>query len=57
MNICFPIDYPKADGVITFDRLTNVAFSATPPSSVPNFVHRGLALRAFFNSVLTLEEL
>lgn len=23
------IDYPKADGVITFDRLTNVAFSAT----------------------------
>ena len=24
-----PIDYPKADGKITFDRLTNVAFSAT----------------------------
>ena len=24
-----PIDYPKADGVITFDRLTNVSFSAT----------------------------
>ncbi len=24
-----PIDYPKPDGVITFDRLTNVAFSAT----------------------------
>jgi electron-transferring-flavoprotein dehydrogenase len=23
------IDYPRADGVITFDRLTNVAFSAT----------------------------
>ncbi len=23
------IDYPKADGVVTFDRLTNVAFSAT----------------------------
>ena len=23
------VDYPKADGVITFDRLTNVAFSAT----------------------------
>ncbi len=24
-----PIDYPKPDGVISFDRLTNVAFSAT----------------------------
>ena len=24
-----PIDYPKPDGVLTFDRLTNVAFSAT----------------------------
>ncbi len=24
-----PIAYPKADGVLTFDRLTNVAFSAT----------------------------
>jgi 2-polyprenyl-6-methoxyphenol hydroxylase-like FAD-dependent oxidoreductase len=24
-----PIIYPKADGVLTFDRLTNVAFSAT----------------------------
>jgi len=24
-----PIDYPKPDGVITFDRLTNVAYSAT----------------------------
>lgn len=24
-----PIDYPRADGVITFDRLTNVSFSAT----------------------------
>ncbi len=24
-----PIDYPKPDGVITFDRLTNVSFSAT----------------------------
>ena len=24
-----PIEYPKADGVITFDRLTNVSFSAT----------------------------
>jgi electron-transferring-flavoprotein dehydrogenase len=24
-----PINYPKADGVLTFDRLTNVAFSAT----------------------------
>ncbi|MGH6853903.1 MAG: electron transfer flavoprotein-ubiquinone oxidoreductase [Aestuariivirga sp.] len=24
-----PIDYPKHDGVISFDRLTNVAFSAT----------------------------
>ena len=24
-----PIEYPKPDGVVTFDRLTNVAFSAT----------------------------
>jgi electron-transferring-flavoprotein dehydrogenase len=24
-----PIDYPKPDGVLTFDRLTNVAFSST----------------------------
>ena len=24
-----PIDYPRADGVVTFDRLTNVSFSAT----------------------------
>jgi electron-transferring-flavoprotein dehydrogenase len=24
-----PIEYPRADGVLTFDRLTNVAFSAT----------------------------
>ena len=24
-----PIDYPRADGVLTFDRLTNVSFSAT----------------------------
>jgi electron-transferring-flavoprotein dehydrogenase len=24
-----PIDYPKPDGVISFDRLTNIAFSAT----------------------------
>lgn len=24
-----PIDYPRADGALTFDRLTNVAFSAT----------------------------
>jgi electron-transferring-flavoprotein dehydrogenase len=24
-----PIDYPKADGVLTFDRLTNVSYSAT----------------------------
>ena len=26
---CKPIDYPKPDGVISFDRLTNIAFSAT----------------------------
>ncbi len=26
---CKPIDYPKPDGVLSFDRLTNVAFSAT----------------------------
>jgi electron-transferring-flavoprotein dehydrogenase len=26
---CKPIDYPKPDGVISFDLLTNVAFSAT----------------------------
>ncbi|UCH73799.1 MAG: electron transfer flavoprotein-ubiquinone oxidoreductase [Rhodospirillales bacterium] len=26
---CRPIDYPKPDGVISFDRLTNVAFSGT----------------------------
>ncbi len=26
---CTPIDYPKPDGVISFDRLTNVSFSAT----------------------------
>jgi len=26
---CVPIDYPKPDGEITFDRLTNVSFSAT----------------------------
>ncbi|MBL24456.1 MAG: electron transfer flavoprotein-ubiquinone oxidoreductase [Rhodospirillaceae bacterium] len=26
---CDPIDYPKPDGEITFDRLTNVSFSAT----------------------------
>ena len=26
---CRPIDYPKPDGVLSFDRLTNVAFSAT----------------------------
>jgi electron-transferring-flavoprotein dehydrogenase len=26
---CTPITYPKADGVLTFDRLTNVAFSGT----------------------------
>ena len=26
---CKPIEYPRPDGVISFDRLTNVAFSAT----------------------------
>ena len=26
---CKPIDYPKPDGKITFDRLTNVSFSST----------------------------
>jgi electron-transferring-flavoprotein dehydrogenase len=26
---CPPIDYPRPDGVLSFDRLTNVAFSAT----------------------------
>ena len=28
-SLCTPIDYPKPDGEITFDRLTNVSFSAT----------------------------
>ena len=28
-SACKPIDYPKPDGVISFDRLTNVAFSNT----------------------------
>jgi len=28
-RLCKPIDYPKPDGVLTFDRLTNVAFSGT----------------------------
>jgi electron-transferring-flavoprotein dehydrogenase len=28
-NECRPIDYPKPDGKITFDRLTNVSFSGT----------------------------
>jgi electron-transferring-flavoprotein dehydrogenase len=26
---CKPIDYPKPDGVLSFDRLTNVSYSAT----------------------------
>ncbi len=26
---CKPIDYPKPDGVLTFDKLTNVSFSST----------------------------
>ncbi|MGH1398262.1 MAG: electron transfer flavoprotein-ubiquinone oxidoreductase [Alphaproteobacteria bacterium] len=26
---CSPIDYPKPDGILTFDRLTNVSFSNT----------------------------
>ncbi len=26
---CTPIDYPKPDGVLSFDRLTNIAFSGT----------------------------
>ena len=29
LSACKPIDYPKPDGVLTFDKLTNVAFSAT----------------------------
>ena len=29
ISACRPIDYPKPDGVISFDRLTNVAFSNT----------------------------
>ncbi len=29
-----PIDYPKPDGVLSFDRLTNVAFSATNHAEV-----------------------
>ncbi|MFO1122673.1 MAG: electron transfer flavoprotein-ubiquinone oxidoreductase [Hyphomicrobiales bacterium] len=33
-----PIDYPKPDGVISFDRLTNVAFSATNHEE-DQFVH------------------
>ena len=28
-NDCIPIDYPKPDGKITFDKLTNVSFSGT----------------------------
>ncbi|MDE2383593.1 MAG: electron transfer flavoprotein-ubiquinone oxidoreductase [Alphaproteobacteria bacterium] len=28
-SACKPIDYPKPDGVLSFDRLTNVAFSNT----------------------------
>ncbi len=28
-NTAKPIDYPRPDGVLTFDRLTNVSFSAT----------------------------
>jgi electron-transferring-flavoprotein dehydrogenase len=28
-DACPPIDYPKPDGVLSFDRLTNVAFAAT----------------------------
>ena len=28
-NECQPIEYPKPDGVLTFDKLTNVSFSGT----------------------------
>lgn len=28
-SACKPIDYPKPDGVLSFDRLTNVSFAAT----------------------------
>jgi flavin-dependent dehydrogenase len=34
-----PIDYPKPDGVLSFDRLSNVAFSGTNhEESQPAFI-------------------
>ena len=45
---CQPIDYPKPDGVLSFDRLTNVAFSATnhEEHQPPHLKVKDLALEA-----------